>query len=461
MPRALVVERVHRSPPLLTLLCDAAVTSPTCATTTGFVCVVLTELLAAHAPPEDSQLATLLPLLQAALSAKAPVEFQAGALMVLAQLGCGTVLADAVVAQLLSAVVKGAHESLRAQALQLCLLYCRSQSLTALPAAALAHLVKWGELATLAGRLCGECDASALLTPLLQVLVRRVSSSHHASLLRELLALPALPPPAAAAAAAALLDALTESIEDEIADEGDMTAVAALREALTALALSHAAQTNHAVKRLVERAPKSERKALAAKLASLLRGSAAAPITDSGRDGVVTLMEVRTNALLCALRRQYHPAKYWQRSRVSLLSRQCDGCGRLPPRAECPLPTWWRPTHHLMRGRVAPSSQSADSAVAAVREAAVEPLAALVTATDGDGGDGGDGAWARHMLLRLLDDDAPGPAAAVLGCGGALFAALLPAEQLVSTLLQRMHTAARLAVRMRSPPAAMAQRHVA
>jgi hypothetical protein len=291
VPRSLVVERAHRSPPLLTLLCDNAVVSPTCSTTTGFVCVVLTELLASHAPPADAQLATLLPLLQAALSSKAPVEFQAGALMVLAQLGCGTVLADAVVAQLLSAVVKGAHESLRAQALQLCLLYCRSQSLTSLPGAAFAHLVKWGELATLAGRLCSECDASALLTPLLQELVRRVSSSHHASLLRELLALPALPPPAAAAAATALLSALTEEQEQEQVAE-----TVVLREVLTALARSHAAQTNHAVKRLVERAPKSSRKALAARLASLLGGSAAAPMANSGRDGVVTLMEVSTNA---------------------------------------------------------------------------------------------------------------------------------------------------------------------
>jgi hypothetical protein len=104
------------------------------------------------------------------------------------------------------------------------------------------------------------------------------------------------------------------------------------------------------------------------------------------------------------------------------------------------------------------SAQSADSVVAAVREAAVQPLAALVTAVaEHGGGDIGDGAWARHALLRLLDDDAPGPAAAVLGCGGAL-TALLPADQLACTLLQRMHTAARLAVRTASAPATMAHR---
>lgn len=93
-----------------------------------------------------------------------------------------------------------------------------------------------------------------------------------------------------------------------------------------------------------------------------------------------------------------------------------------------------------------------------MREAAVEPLAALVMATAE--ADGGDGAWARHMLLRLLDDDAPGPVAAVLGCGGAL-AALLPAEQLASTLLQRMHTAARVAVRtpLAPPPLLSSMAH--
>jgi hypothetical protein len=70
------VARAARSPPLLSLLCDAALASSTCATTTGFVCVVLTELLAEHAPLADAQLAALLPLLQAALGSKAPVEFQ-------------------------------------------------------------------------------------------------------------------------------------------------------------------------------------------------------------------------------------------------------------------------------------------------------------------------------------------------------------------------------------------------
>jgi hypothetical protein len=76
VPRSLVVARAARSPPLLSLLCDAALASSTCATTTGFVCVVLTELLAEHAPLADAQLAALLPLLQAALGSKAPVEFQ-------------------------------------------------------------------------------------------------------------------------------------------------------------------------------------------------------------------------------------------------------------------------------------------------------------------------------------------------------------------------------------------------
>jgi hypothetical protein len=48
-------------------------------------------------------------------------------------------------------------------------------------------------------------------------------------------------------------------------------------------------------------------------------------------------------------------------------------------------------------------------------------------------------------LLRLLHDDSPLPASAVLGCGA--LAALLPADQLTAQLLQRMHTAAHLAVR--------------
>jgi hypothetical protein len=46
-----------------------------------------------------------------------------------------------------------------------------------------------------------------------------------------------------------------------------------------ALARSHAAQSNLAVKRLVERAPKGHRKPLEKRLARLLRGSAAAPVS--------------------------------------------------------------------------------------------------------------------------------------------------------------------------------------
>jgi hypothetical protein len=73
---------------------------------------------------------------------RAWARMQAGALMVVAQLGSSTVLEDGVVGELLAAVVKGSHAPLRAQALQLCLLLARAQQLRSLPPAAFSHLVK-------------------------------------------------------------------------------------------------------------------------------------------------------------------------------------------------------------------------------------------------------------------------------------------------------------------------------
>jgi hypothetical protein len=79
----------------------------------------------------------------------------------------------------------------------------------------------------LASQLCAQCEASALLSPLLVELVRRAGSPRHAALLLALLAVPALPAAAAAAAAVALLDALTE---EQVAADDDTSAVR--REAL-------------------------------------------------------------------------------------------------------------------------------------------------------------------------------------------------------------------------------------
>lgn len=82
------------------------------------------------------------------------VAWQASAMMIVGQMVAKTLLGPAVVDELLEALCKGAHSSLRLQALRLLLLTCRTHSLAQLPKSALAFVVKVGQAT---GRRWGGC----------------------------------------------------------------------------------------------------------------------------------------------------------------------------------------------------------------------------------------------------------------------------------------------------------------
>ena len=63
-------------------------------------------------------------------------------MMIAGQLAAQAVLSAAVTSEVLGTLTKGAHPTLRLQALRLLLVFCRTQSLKALPKLAHSYLVK-------------------------------------------------------------------------------------------------------------------------------------------------------------------------------------------------------------------------------------------------------------------------------------------------------------------------------
>ena len=176
--RQALVQCIARDPGLVALVGDAATVSAGgklgSAAAASFYTLLLAEAVASMARVPEAVLARLMVFLAAGLDKAAPVEQQAGALLVLTQMADRVQLAPAVTESLLVSLAKTARPPLEPYALQAMLQLARTQALTALPAPTVAYLAKLPNLPSLLTQLSAACDASALLSPLSVLLAERL-----------------------------------------------------------------------------------------------------------------------------------------------------------------------------------------------------------------------------------------------------------------------------------------------
>eukprot|EP00854_Cymbomonas_tetramitiformis_P027584 gene27584-34032_t len=150
LPRATLVARCARDPALLNFICQsgkaAALDGSACKAAVTLYAIVVVEMLSRMQRPDDKVIADLLPFILDGFSHKASLEYQAGTIMITAQLLSSALLEEKVLTALLGAISRMHHAILIPQGLKLLFKLCRSQGLTTLPMNAFSHIAKWPEL---------------------------------------------------------------------------------------------------------------------------------------------------------------------------------------------------------------------------------------------------------------------------------------------------------------------------